>query len=590
MHATLLTLLLAHAPARATTEAHLTPETVAPGDPATLTITTDTGAAPTIGSIPGVRVAGTGRSTQVQIINGAVSQQTTYTYRLVPGSPGSYELGPYTVGPDQTPSLTLHVDPSAPSSRSPTWSAPSARGRSAQPTPPTVGPDAERAFARMWLEDTDPVVGQAVPLTVSAYLRSDVGGTLEAAPSIDAPDFIIEGLDEEPSRTESEVDGVPYTRFTWTASLTPVRAGEYELSTSIPATLQWIEQTARPRRRSLIDELLANDPFFRGSGLPSVLQQFGSLGMGSAEPQMRSAHVDLSARRSLTVALPPAEGRPADYTGAVGDFTLALQGVPQEVSVGEPIELVWTVSGRGNFDALDAPGVADGDTWDSYPIERAFEPSNRSRTKGALTLTQLVVPREPGDLALPPLSFSWFDPVAGTYQSSTVEIPRVRVTGAGTATPPPSASSSAAGVDAGSSGRDVRRGRLLPTAARGGVLWVAGSLWALLAIVWLFGDRIRSTLGSLLILARGHGHTAGLRRRLRRAIAQRDANAVIEAGLALVEAGVVDTDADATRAFVAEAERVLYGNRTPDPTLLTEHATAMLGGRASSNTDHKEAA
>ena len=341
---TLLTLLLAHTPTWAATQAELTPETVAPGQPATLTITTDTGAPPTLGSIPGVQIAGTGRSTQVQIINGAVSQQTTYTYRLVPGAEGTYDLGPYTVGPDRTPPLTLRVDPNAPSaSRAPAWSSPVAPGRSTQAAPPAPTADAERAFARMWLEDTEPVVGQAIPLTVSAYLRNDVGGTLEAAPSLEAPDFIVEGLDEEPTRSETEVDGVPHTRFTWTASLTPVRAGTYELSTSIPATIQWVERTASPRRRSLLDELIADDPFFRNSGLPSMLQQFGSMGMGFSEPQVRSAHVDLTTRRSLTVALPPADGRPDDYAGAVGDFVVALQDAPEERSVGEPVELIITV-------------------------------------------------------------------------------------------------------------------------------------------------------------------------------------------------------------------------------------------------------
>ncbi len=583
MHTTtLLTLLLANAPAWAATQAQLTPETVAPGQPATLTIATDTGAAPTLGSIPGVQIVGTGRSSQVHIVNGTVSQQTTYTYRLVPGNEGTYDLGPFTVGPDQTPPLTLHVDPNAPSaSRSPGWSSPVAPGRSTQATPPAATTDAKRAFARMWLEDTEPVVGQAIPLTVSAYMRNDVGGTLEAAPSLEAPDFIVEGLDEEPTRSETEVDGVPYTRFTWTGSLTPVRAGAYELSTSIPATIQWVEHTASPRRRSLLDELIADDPFFRNSGLPGMLQHFDSRGMGFAEPQVRSAHVDLTTRRSLTVALPPTDGRPDDYAGAVGDFVVALQGVPEEVSVGEPVELVWTVSGQGNFDALDVTGVADGATWDSYPVERAFEPTNRSRTRGTLTLTQLVVPREPGELALPPLSFSWFDPAAEAYKTSTLQVPSVRVTGSAGASPAPTATAAgrSTGEDTVPTVRDIHREHLLPATAHASVLWVVGALWATLAAVWLFGARLRSGLAALLGLARGHGNTVTLRRKLRRALERGDADGLIEAGLALVEAGAVDRAAESTRAFIAETERVLYGHHTPDLEALSEHASAMLGDR-----------
>ena len=44
----------------------------------------------------------------------------------------------------------------------------------------------------------------------------------------------------------------------------------------------------------------------------------------------------------------PQEGRPADFGGLVGDFTLAATVEPLELKAGESATLTATVRGRGN--------------------------------------------------------------------------------------------------------------------------------------------------------------------------------------------------------------------------------------------------
>ncbi len=548
----------------ATTEAQLWPETVAPGQAATLTIRTDTGARPRWNPPAGLQVRGTGQSTQIQFINGIVQQQTTYTFQLVATDTGTYTVGPIQVGPDQAGPMTLRVTPNAgpvPQARNP-WGPPPRRS----PAPPNATKPGKRAFARIWVEDATPVVGQAVPLTVSAYLRNDVGGTLEAAPSIDSPDFIIDGLDEEPTHTETEIDGVGYTRFTWTASLTPVRTGTSTLHTSIPATIQWVEHVPSSRR-SLLEEMLANDPFFRNSGIARMMRGLGGMGV---EPQVRSAHVDLEASRTITVEAPPTEGRPDTFTGAVGAFTLRLEEAPAEAQVGEPVEFVWVVEGKGNFDALDMAGIPDGDGWDSYPVERAFTPTVKSRTKGTLRFTQLVVPREPGELKLPPLVFAWFDPVENRYEEARLDLPTLRVEGVGTTAVASSTTTQESAT------RDVRRNRLLPPEARTGIWAAPAVLWALLVGFVLTGDRPAHLLAG----ARARGAHLWRRRRLRRQILQAaargDADTMFRDGLTLIEHDGLDRSSDPVRTFVETAERALYGRQLPDPDALPSIAAALL--------------
>ena len=585
-----LLLALATTPALAATQVSLRPDVVPPGGVATLSITTDTGAQPALGDIPGATVTGTGRTSQVQVINGSVSQSTVWTYQIVPSAPGEIQLGPFQVGSDTTRSVSLSVDPSAPApqrsrlSASPlSWGLSSPRTRQA-PAPAAID-QGERAFARMWVGDGTPVVGQATPMTVSVYLRGDVGGVVEGGPQIEARDFVIDGLDDQPTRKETEVDGVPYTQFTWTASLTPVREGSYSLDATVPATLQWLDASA-DSGRSLFDEMIADDPFFQGSGIQSMLQGMGHL--GGLEPQVRSTHVDLSARRSLEVVAPPLAGRPEAFDGLVGTLQANLGEVPATARVGEPFELTWSLTGTGNLDSHHSQGLTSGEGYDAYPPEREFDPSVRSRTKGTLSYKQLVVPRQGGVLDLPPLELAWFDPQADAYQTATLPFPPIEVQGGPVAATVPSPAHQAItepGPAVAPDPGDERHAQLLPSTARREILVLVPLLWLLVGVSWLTRGRTRALAEALRERLSTRWKAHRLRTRLRVALHHEDPEEVLRAGLALVEAEAPDADTDEVRAFVDCADLALYAHVTPDHDTLESLATHLLEAL-----DHEEAA
>lgn len=550
--------------ALASTQATLDPPVVAPGSPAVLRIVTDTGAEPTgLDRITGADVYSAGRSSQISIFNGAVTQQATYSYQIVPHAEGTLNLGPFQVGPDQTDSLTLTVDASAaPSSR---------RGRAGRaPTPPpqrspaasqTV-PAGDRAFLRLWLGDDSPYVGQSVPLTVSAYLREDVGGTLQGAPQLTAQDFVLDGMEEDPTRKQVDVNGQTYTRFTWTASLTPVREGAYPLSAELPATLQWVEQVQSRRRGSMLDEMLANDPFFRNSGFSRML---GGMG-GFDEPQVRTNEVVLKANRGeIEVLPPPLEGRPDRFTGAVGQFELSLGEVAQQATVGEPIELHWTVEGSGNISGLSMPGLPDGEGYRTYPPESRFEPAVRSGTKGVKHFTQLVVPRQAGTLELPPVALSYLDPTTDTYEEVQVDLPPVEISGAAV----PTSNSTLEGEAAGPADApiDGPRSLSLPPTARHGIIALVPLAWLLVLGAWLLRNPLSTRLGSLWAALTAAWVRRSLRRQMRTGVQTADEERFFRAGLALVERHPTP-HGEGVRVFLDEADRALYARVQHDPETL----------------------
>ncbi len=120
----------------------------------------------------------------------------------------------------------------------------------------------------------------------------------------------------------------------------------------------------------------------------------------------------------LRIVEPPAEGRPASFAGAVGRFDLRVKASPVDVAVGDPVTLTMTITDRTGGDAdlalLQPP-----------PLEPVAELSRDFRIPtdplagvvddGRKTFTQTIRPRNDGVTRIPPIPFSFFDPIQKRY-------------------------------------------------------------------------------------------------------------------------------------------------------------------------------
>jgi len=132
--------------------------------------------------------------------------------------------------------------------------------------------------------------------------------------------------------------------------------------------------------------------------------------------------------------LPP--NAPPTFGGAVGTFSLEVQANPKTVNVGDPITVTATITGRGSFDRVGAPSLEHDSGWHTYPPSDRFKQDDDVGISGAKTFELVVTPKE-GKQTLPPLVFSFFDPVKETYVTlRSPEIP-LQVRGAAAATPAP---------------------------------------------------------------------------------------------------------------------------------------------------------
>lgn len=115
----------------------------------------------------------------------------------------------------------------------------------------------------------------------------------------------------------------------------------------------------------------------------------------------------------------PLEGKPKNFSGAVGQFTFQAQAKPTELSVGDPISLVMAISGTGNMDAALTKGVLESEDFRTYDVILRNNNLNASETAGKRIFEQVVRPSREDITELPVLEFNYFDPNIGEYVRKT---------------------------------------------------------------------------------------------------------------------------------------------------------------------------
>ncbi len=128
---------------------------------------------------------------------------------------------------------------------------------------------------------------------------------------------------------------------------------------------------------------------------------------------------------------PPLAGRPADYSGAVGSLRLATRLDTNAARVGDPMVLTVRVSGTGNVKLLPRPSVSI--SWATLVNgdERVTVDTTARKIAGSKEFDWVLTPRLAGELDVPPIRYSYFDPDSRRYEVASANPTRVHV-GAGT--------------------------------------------------------------------------------------------------------------------------------------------------------------
>lgn len=115
-------------------------------------------------------------------------------------------------------------------------------------------------------------------------------------------------------------------------------------------------------------------------------------------------------------------GKPAGFSGGVGEFGIKSSISTTELKANEAVTLCLTISGAGNMKLIKTPEVefpADFEVYDPKVTNNFSVKSNG--LSGNKVIEYLAIPRHAGVYTIPPVKFSYFDVKTGAYNTLETE-------------------------------------------------------------------------------------------------------------------------------------------------------------------------
>jgi hypothetical protein len=358
----------------ATFTASLDRTSVVLGEQVVLTLTFEGGQPQALSSpnLDGLQVIAQNRSTRMVMTPGAQTTVFSYTITLEPVRAGEFVI----------PALTATMDGQSLSSQPLTLKV-AASDASAPPA------DSGGKVAFLWvvLPKTNLCINEPMVAEFRIYLRSDVRryGNLQLAPDGNGLTFskLVEG--QQYSR---RVGNASFTVIPLSVAITPIKTGTLSIN---PVNGSIVLNGRDPRDIS---------SFFEP---PATPQQ-----VALTTPPM-----------DLQVSPLPTQNVPPDFNGAVGNYSMTAAAGPTNVVAGDPITLRVQISGHGALDTLALPEEPGWENFKTLPPTAKVNATDQFGIEGSKIFEQIVTPQNSDIKALPPITFSFYDPDQKKYRTLT---------------------------------------------------------------------------------------------------------------------------------------------------------------------------
>ncbi len=119
---------------------------------------------------------------------------------------------------------------------------------------------------------------------------------------------------------------------------------------------------------------------------------------------------------SVVVLEPPLEGRPADWSGAVGSVSIAASVDSSGARVGDALRLTVSVAGEGNVKLFPRPTIELRGASVVASGERVILSPDSLDVSGVKEFDWLVTPLSEGRFVIPELRYPYFDPREESYE------------------------------------------------------------------------------------------------------------------------------------------------------------------------------
>jgi len=379
-------------------EASIDKKAVAIGETAQLGLTfygTQNVPAPDIGNIDGCDVRYLGPSTMMTVINGAVSTSITHMYKVQPLRMGKFQFGPFEFKYDGN-TYKSNIAFLTVSEEKPKGSSKEEKKDSSAVQEDII--DSldlkDRLFLTLKPDKISAYVNEIIPVTIKFY-----GNNLNIS-DIQLPTFNQEGFSkaqfEEPKQYRERRGGLLFDVLEFRTTIFGTRAGDYKIG---PAKLK-CNLVVRKRTRNVSP---LDDDFMSQPGGGPYFDDFFT--------RYERYPVELKSDEVQITLMPlPTEGRPADFSGAIGDYQFIFQAGPKKVKVGDPVTLKMEINGTGNFNTVIIPKLDNTEGFRIYEPQAKTEPNRK-------TFKQVLIPESDKIYQTPKAVFTYFDPNKKEYKS-----------------------------------------------------------------------------------------------------------------------------------------------------------------------------
>ena len=353
---------------------------------------------------------GPSRSYSKQNFNGNVTENLTYTYILLAKSEGEYTIPGATlsVGRDQylSNSVKIKVLPADKSADA----QDNRNGREKGSSPSGTSISNNDLFITATLSKTNVYEQEAILLTYKIYTVVDLRGFDNVklpdfkgfhSQEVELPNDRRWGLEHYKGRN---YHSTIYRQFV----LFPQQSGKLTIDAArFDASVEKLEEIVDPF-----------EAFFNG---------------GAGSIQIKK--ILMTPKLTVDVKPLPA-GKPADFSGGVGEFTISSSINSTDVKTNDAITVKVVISGTGNLKLVSDPEVKFPEDFEVYDpkVDNKFRLTSTGLS-GNKVIEYLAIPRNAGTYKIPPIKLSYFDIKSRSYKTLTTEEYVVQVAkGAGNAT------------------------------------------------------------------------------------------------------------------------------------------------------------
>ncbi|MDZ4663623.1 MAG: BatD family protein [Bacteroidota bacterium] len=328
--------------------------------------------------------SGPNQSSMRQNVNGQVSESLTLAYLLIPKKEGKLVIGAATMsmGGNKLTSTPITIEA--------TKGTPQAN----QATTTSGKPDGADVFIKTTLSKSKCFLGEQIMISQKVYSRHQI----IAFQKFNPPTYESFWSQTLPSTSGKQtavenLDGVNYYTFEIFRNIaSPNKSGKISLLPIEGEVVIRKQTNAKPR---------------------NIFEQFfGASGFEDMAVKAKSRVV------TLDVIDLPAEGRPANFNGAVGNFGYKVETSRQSLKANDAFNLKVTISGKGNVKLIDAPKLDLPESFETYEPKMSEGANSR-------TYDYLIIPRQEGDYQLSNLDFSYFDLDSKKY--ITIPSPKIAI-------------------------------------------------------------------------------------------------------------------------------------------------------------------